>query len=120
MLFIELDPHQVDVNVHPAKHAVRFHQARLVHDFIYLALSGALVQSAQVMVPTINEGAFHLPHCAEEVNPPVVPMIEITQQERVWQAVQNTPDYPRKAPRDNDKNESDKPQVRERAVSIPW
>lgn len=88
VLFIELDPHQVDVNVHPAKHEVRFHQARLVHDFIYQALSSALVQSAQVMAPTINEGAFHLPHCAEEVNPPVVPMIETTQQERVWQAVQ--------------------------------
>ncbi|AWB71624.1 DNA mismatch repair endonuclease MutL [Vibrio cholerae] len=120
VLFIELDPHQVDVNVHPAKHEVRFHQARLVHDFIYQALSSALVQSAQVMAPTINEGAFHLPHCAEEVNPPVVPMIETTQQERVWQAVQNTPDYPRKAPRDNDRDESDNQQVRERAVSNPW
>lgn len=120
VLFIELDPHQVDVNVHPAKHEVRFHQARLVHDFIYQALSSALVQSAQVMAPTINEGAFHLPHCAEEVNPPVVPMIETTQQERVWQAVQNTPDYPRKAPRDNDRDESDNQQVRERTVSNHW
>ncbi|MDT1790559.1 hypothetical protein, partial [Salmonella enterica] len=72
------------------------------------------------MAPTINAGAFHLPHRAEEVNPPVVPMIDTTQQERVWQAVQNTPDYPRKAPRDNDRDESDNPQVRERAVSNPW
>ncbi|CAH0534615.1 DNA mismatch repair protein MutL [Vibrio stylophorae] len=42
VLFIELSPHDVDVNVHPAKHEVRFHQARLVHDFIFQAVFEAL------------------------------------------------------------------------------
>ncbi|WP_217518989.1 DNA mismatch repair endonuclease MutL [Vibrio metschnikovii] len=61
VLFIELDPHLVDVNVHPAKHEVRFHQARLVHDFIYQALSDALADSEYIETPELNQAAFSAP-----------------------------------------------------------
>ncbi len=53
--FLEIDPHQVDVNVHPAKHEVRFHQSRLVHDFIYQGVLSVLQQQLETPLPLDDE-----------------------------------------------------------------
>ena len=97
VLFIEIDPHQVDVNVHPAKHEVRFHQARLVHDFIYQALSDGLAQTKQIDAVPMRESAFHQESPVQTHEEAVgLNIVDSSVPERVLQAIEQTPSYPRK------------------------
>ncbi len=55
VLFLRMSPAQVDVNVHPSKHEVRFRDARSVHDFVARCLRQALSSETELTNPRSGE-----------------------------------------------------------------
>ncbi len=71
LLFLEMPPEEVDVNVHPAKTEVRFRQQGFVHDFVRDAVRNCLIRTkpAASFLTALSQHAVMTPALMLDVSP---------------------------------------------------
>jgi DNA mismatch repair protein MutL len=75
-LFIDLDPAQIDINVHPTKQEIKFEDEKIVYAFVNAAVKHALAQFS--ITPTLD---FELNHDIQQLPAVTQPLTEARKSE---------------------------------------
>lgn len=85
ILFLTIDPTEIDVNVHPTKAEVRFRQSQLIYNFIRKSLQAALSKGPSS--PSLNSSSVPF------VNPAASPSTTVSALDEGWDWTPHKPSF---------------------------